>query len=179
MTRLTVNGAVLALAAGLIASAVLSGCGFRPMHASAEYGGPEAGQTLAAVEIPVIRGRVAQRIRNEIVYNVKQAGGDYQPPVYRLELLVRDSVSAIAVQQTGNATSEVYNLTASFKLYRIKDNEIVLNGVSRSKASLDRFESEFANLRARRDAENRAAHEIAESIRTRVGAFLSTEMEPS
>ena len=179
MARLTVNGAALALAAGLIVSAALTGCGFRPMHASAEYGGPEPGQTLAAVEIPVIGGRVGQRVRNEIVYDIKQAGGDYEAPNYRLEIQLRDSIDSIAVEQTGNATSEVYNLVASFKLYRINGNEILLTGTSRSKASLDRFEPEFSNLRARRDAENRAAKEIAESIRTRVGAFLSTEMEPS
>ena len=179
MARLTVNGAVLALAAVLIASATLSGCGFRPMHASAEYGGPEVGQTLAAVEIPGIGGRVGQRVRNEIVYDIKQRGGDYEAPNYRLEIRLRDSITAIAVQQTGKATSEVYNLIASFKLYRISNNEVLLKGVSRSKASLDRFEPEFSNLRARRDAENRAAKEIAESIRTRVSAFLSTEMEQS
>lgn len=179
MARLTGNCAALALAAGLIVSAALTGCGFRPMHASAEYGGPEVAQTLAAVHIPVIKGRVGQRVRNEIVYDIKQRGGDYEAPAYRLEIQVRDSITDIAVEQTGKATSQVYDLTASFKLYRITDNEVVLSGVSRSKASLDRFKPEFSNLRARRDAENRAAKEIAESIRTRVAAFLSTELEPS
>lgn len=179
MARLAVNGAVLALAASLIVSAALSGCGFRPMHASAEYGGNDPEQTLAAVDIPVISGRVGQRVRNEIVYDINQAGGDYVTPAYRLEIRLRDSITDIAVQQSGNATSQVYSLQASFKLYRISDNQVLLQGESRSKASLDRFNPIFSNLRARRDAENRAAKEIAESIRTRVGAFLSTEMEPS
>ena len=50
---------------------------------------------------------------------------------------------------------------------------IVLQGKGISRAPYNRFQEIFANVRARYDAENRAARTIADSIRTQVAAFLA------
>ena len=49
----------------------------------------------------------------------------------------------------------------------------MLQGKGISRAPYNRFQEIFANVRARYDAENRAARTVAESIRTQVAAFLA------
>ena len=42
-----------------------------------------------------------------------------------------------------------------------------------SRAAFERYQQIYSNVRARYDAENRAATTVAESIKIRVAAFLS------
>jgi len=56
----------------------------------------------------------------------------------------------------------------------IADQKVILDSKSNARAAYENVVSTFANLRARRDAEDRAARMIADSIRTQVAAFLST-----
>ncbi len=46
-------------------------------------------------------------------------------------------------------------------------------GKATSRAPYERFETIFSNVRARYDAENRAARTVAESIKVRIAAYLS------
>ena len=67
----------------------------------------------------------------------------------------------------------VFGLDADFILVRVADNQSILTSKASARAPYQKVESIFANIRARRDAENRAARTLAEHIRTRVAAFLS------
>ena len=165
--------------------ALLVGCagsgGFHPLYATAEYGGTGASEKLAALDIAPIPGRVGQRIRNELTFQAA-GGGAPLPLEYRVEIAIRESVSSTLVKIDGNATGQVYNLDASYKLIRISDKSVVAEGKSYSRAGYEREipssnptsgRSVFANVRARQDAENRAAKTIAEELRTRLMAHLS------
>ncbi len=50
---------------------------------------------------------------------------------------------------------------------------VMLQGKAISRAPYNRFQEIFANVRARYDAENRAARTVSESIKTQVAAYLS------
>ena len=50
---------------------------------------------------------------------------------------------------------------------------MLLQGKAISRAPYNRFQEIFANVRARYDAENRAARTVSESIKTQVAAFLT------
>jgi LPS-assembly lipoprotein len=50
----------------------------------------------------------------------------------------------------------------------------MLEGSSYGRAAFDRVESIFANVRAKQDAEDRAATTVANDLKTRLAAFLST-----
>lgn len=155
---------------------ILSGCGdggFRPMYGGAAVGGAGASEKLAQVDISTIPGRVGQQIRNEFIYQAS-GGGARPEPVYRLEIAVRESLTSTLIDKTGDARAQVYNLDASFKLIRIADSQVVMEGVSYSRAAFDRFNSIYSNVRAREEAETRAAKTIAEDLRTRISAFVST-----
>ena len=163
---------------GALSLAALSGCsdgsGFRPLYGSSELGGAGANEKLAALDIAPIPGRVGQRIRNELIFQAT-GGGQPLPPEYRLDIAINESVSSTLVQTDGNATAQVYNLDASFKLVRISDKQVLAEGKSYARAGFQRVTSIFANVRAREEAENRAAKTIGEELRTRLMAHLSRQ----
>ena len=77
------------------------------------------------------------------------------------------------VQITGDATGQVFQLDATFQLIDPASGKVLMQGKAISRAPYNRFQEIFANVRARYDAENRAARTISESIKTQVAAFLT------
>lgn len=162
--------AILGLAALLAGCA--DGSGFKPLYGTSAIGGAGVSEKLAAVDVAPIPGRVGQRLRNEFIYQ-STGGGTPLPPEYRLEVAVRESVSSTLVKIDGDARGQIYNLDASFKLIRMTDKAVVMEGKSYGRAGFERVKSVFANVRAREDAENRAAKTVGEELRTRVLAYLA------
>ncbi len=128
----------------------------------------------AAVTIATIPGRVGQRLRNELLFRLHPDGAA-DVPQYRLEIAIRESVASRFVRITGETTANIYTLQAGFKLISLSDNKVLLASSSRARAAFDKFKSGFANIRARIDAEDRAAREVADDITTRVAAFLADQ----
>jgi LPS-assembly lipoprotein len=155
-----------------------TGCGdsgFRPLYASSSItGAPDVGEKLAKMEVAPIPGRVGQRLRNELIYQSTGTGHEAQQPAYRLEIVVTESISATLVQIDGNSSGSVYNLNASFRLVRLDDKSIALQGQSFGRIAFQRFDSVFANVRARKEAEDRAAKTVAEDLKSRLAAYLSS-----
>jgi LPS-assembly lipoprotein len=154
-----------------------TGCGdsgFRPLYATSSItGGPDLGEKLAKMEVAPIPGRVGQRLRNELIFQSTGTGHEAIQPVYRLELVLRESISATLVQIDGNSSGSVYNLNASFRLVRLDDRSIVLQGESYGRIAFQRVDSVFSNVRARHEAEDRAAQTVAEDLKSRLAAYLS------
>lgn len=162
--------AILGLAALLAGCA--DGSGFKPLYGTSAIGGASVSEKLAAVDIAPIPGRVGQQLRNEFIYQ-STGGGTPLPPEYRLEVAVRESVTSTLVRIDGEARGQIYNLDANFKLIRMTDKAVVMEGRSYGRAGFERVNSVFANVRAREDAENRAAKTVGEELRTRVLAYLA------
>lgn len=159
----------LALAVGGCAG----GDGFRPM-----YGPTGAGvglqDKLAAVDVATIPSRVGQRIRNELIFQ-NTGGGHAATPEFKLEITIKESLGSTLVKSSGEALSQIYNLDADFKLTRISDKKVLLQGTSHARAGFERFQQIYSNVRARDDAENRAAKSIADDLKTRLAAAISRE----
>lgn len=162
--------AVLALGTPLLA-----GCGnggFKPLYGSSSVGGANVSEKLAQVDVGRVPGRVGQKVRNELIF-ATTGGGDRLPPEYRLDIAIQEAVTSTLVRQDGDAASQVYNLTANFKLTRLSDNSVALQGTSYGKAGFNRFTSIYSNVRARRSAEDRAASTVSEDLKSRISAFLA------
>jgi LPS-assembly lipoprotein len=159
-----------ALFAGL-AALVLAGCGFQPLYGGTTAGGAKLAEVMAGVDIAPIPGRVGQKLRNELIF-ANTGGGNGAPTRYKLEIAIKESVTDELVQITGDATGQVYQLDATFKLIDPANGKVLMQGKAISRAAYNRFQEIFANVRARYDAENRAARTISESIKTQVAAFL-------
>ena len=168
--RAVTTCAILAVTAPLLAAC--GNGGFRPLNGSAAVGGAGAYEKLAQVDVGKIPGRVGQKIRNDLIFQTT-GGGHRMPPNYRLDIAVQSSVTSTLVRQDGDAASQVYNLTANFKLTRLSDNSVALQGTSYSKAGFNRFTSIYSNVRARRNAEDRAATTVSEDLKSRISAYLA------
>lgn len=167
---------MIAPACTLLLGLALSGCGseagFRPLYGTTASGiGLE--EKLAQVKVAPIPSRVGQRIRNELIFQ-NTGGGTPPPPRYTLEIVITESVTSTLVQSTGESLSQIYNLNASFRLISIKDKQVVMQGTSQGRAGFERFTSIYSNVRAREDAENRAAKAVAEELKGRLAARLSS-----
>jgi LPS-assembly lipoprotein len=156
--------------AGLAALA-LAGCGFQPLYGGTTAGGQRLSEVMAGVEITPIPGRVGQKLRNELIFT-NTGGGLAAPSRYRLEIAVKESVVDQLVQITGDATGQVFQLEGTFQLFDAASGRILFQGQSVARAPYNRFQEIFANVRARYDAENRAARTMSDSIRTQVAAYL-------
>lgn len=153
----------------------LGGCGFQPLYGSGSTtaSGARLSEAMSAVDVKPIPGRVGQKLRNELIFS--NTGGNYAPePRYRLEIAIRERVIDQLVQISGDARGQVFQLEARYKLINIANGEILHQGTAVSRAPYSRFQEIFANVRARYDAENRAARTISESIKTQVAAYLAT-----
>lgn len=163
------------IAAALLTAPLLMACGdggFRPLYGSQSLGGSNVSEKLAQVDIAPIPGRVGQRIRNELIFETT-GGGNAQQAVYRLEVAIRETVAQTLIKPTGESGGGIYNLDANFRLIRISDKKVVLTGSSYGRASYERFTSIYSNVRAREDAENRAAKTVGNELQTRLAAYLS------
>lgn len=163
----------MVIAAAVMATVALGGCGWKPLYGTT-LSGADLENVMRSVEIATIPGRVGQRVRNELIFDTT-GGGTAAVPEYRLDIALRESVLNILVAKTGDPQSQTYQLYTQFKLVRLSDNTVVMKGNSNARASYDKVDSVFADIRARRDAENRAATTIADSIRVRMAAYLSAE----
>jgi LPS-assembly lipoprotein len=158
------------VAAMLIAAAVsLTACGFQPLYGTTA-GGSRLGAVMAGVEVTPIPGRVGQKLRNELIFE-NTGGGEAGPTGYKLDIVIKESVLNTLVKISGDAKEQIYELDATFKL--MKAGKVILEGKATSRASYERVETIFSNVRARVDAENRAARTVAESIKVRLAAYLS------
>lgn len=159
------------LAALAVTAAIsLAGCGIQPLYGTTA-GGSRLAAAMAGVDITPIPGRVGQRVRNELIF--ENTGGSGQATsTYKLDIVIKESVINELVKITGDAKGQVYELDATFKLIS-NDGRVVLEGKATSRAAYERFETIFSNVRARYDAENRAARTVAESIKVRIAAYLS------
>ena len=160
------------LAALAVTAAIsLAGCGIQPLYGTTA-GGSRLAAAMAGVDVTPIPGRVGQRVRNELIF--ENTGGSGQTgTTYKLDIVIKESLTNELVKISGDAKSQVYQLDATFKLVDSASGRVVLQGKGIARAPYNRFQEIFANIRARYDAENRAARSVAESIRTQIAAFLA------
>ena len=171
------------IAARLLAVAALAaltaGC-FQPMYAE-HADGTGLRDKLMTVDLPPVdkpnasrEARVGVAIRNALAFKL-YGNATGAPPLYRLVLKFTSSRSSLMVDpNTALPTSENYDLDAQFNLVEIATDKSVMTGTTFSHVSYDIPGSyqRFARARAFRDAEDRAAQEIAEHIQTRLASYF-------
>jgi LPS-assembly lipoprotein len=175
-------GIVARLIAVAALAALTAGC-FQPMYAEHTDGTPGLREKLMGVEIPPITdkpnasrdARIGVEIRNALAFKL-YGNATGMPPTHRLVLRFTSSRSSLMVDvNTGLPTSENYGIDAQYNLIEIASNKSVMTGTTFSRVSYDMPGSyqRFSRARAFRDAEDRAAQEIAENINTRLASFFT------
>ena len=159
--------AALALATGI------SACTVRPLYStSALDAGPQA--DLPAINVQEPTTRPEQVFRNTLLFGLRN-GGDGADTRYGLiyRMTVREQEIAI---ERGTGTPNAYQLTGgvSFLVKDVATGESVFGASVTSVDSYTRSSQNFANLRARRDAEDRLAKALAEMTQARLAAYFAT-----
>src|SRR3954471_9168258 len=176
--------ASMRIAARLVAVAALAaltaGC-FQPMYAEHSDGTPALRDKLMGVELPPVdkpnasrEARLGVEIRNALAFKL-YGNATGMPPTHRLGLRFSTSRSSRRVEpNAAPPSSENYGVDAQYNLIEIASNKSVMTGTTFSRVSYDipGQLQRFARARAVRDAEDRAAHEIAENIQTRLASFF-------
>jgi len=156
----------------------LSACGFKPLYGVDQSGLSDPQAELATVRVGAIPDRLGQLVRNQLVDYLTPRGQGSQK---RYDLNIRLSLSSegTALARDESATRYNLNLTASFELVDLASRKKVFVGQARSIAVYNVIDSEYATLIAQQDAERRAARDVAEELRTRLGVFFSRRTKSS
>jgi LPS-assembly lipoprotein len=177
LARVRIAARRLAVAA---LAALTAGC-FQPMYAEHSDGTPGLREKLMGVEVPPVdkpnasrEARIQVEVRNALAFKL-YGNATGMPPTHRLVLRFTTNRSSLIIDpNTGLPSSENYGIDAQYYLIELASNKSVMTGTTFSRVSYDMPGSyqRFARSRAFRDAEDRAAEEIAENIQTRLAAFF-------
>jgi LPS-assembly lipoprotein len=176
--RIRIVARLLAVAA---LAAMTAGC-FHPMYAEHTDGTPGLREKLMGVDLPPIakanasrEARVGVEVRNALAFKLYGTATG-MPPTHRLEIRFASSKTSLIVDpNTGLPSSENYGLDAQYNLIEVVSGKSVMTGTTFARVSYDMPGSyqRFSRNRAVRDAEDRAANEIAENITTRLASFFT------
>ena len=177
LARFSIAARLLAVAA---LAALTAGC-FQPIYAEHTDGSPGLREKLMGVELPPIDkpnasrdARLGVEIRNALAFKL-YGSATGMPPTHRLVIRFSTSRSSLMIDpNTALPSSENYGIDAQYNLIELTTNKSVMTGTTFSRVTYDIPGSlqRFARTRAYRDAEDRAAQEIADNIQTRLASFF-------
>lgn len=171
MTRRMVLPALMVLALAV------AGCTVRPLYSEAALtpGGVTTSAALSSVAVNPVKTRYGQEVRNQLIFLL--GGGQGQPlaPAYDLNLSVVFRREVSTILQVGNQNEPSSATIVMFGNYVLTDRATgkqVAKGSRQVPSQYDIPRQEFAAYRAQRDAENRAARELAEALRLAIAQDL-------
>ena len=168
-------------------AALTAGC-FQPMYAVARDGSPALRDKLLRIEVPPLNvpnasrnARVGVEIRNALMFKLYGSATGVPPTVHRLDDQTVSSTrsSLIVDPTTALPTIENYGIDANYQADRDRHRQ---GGADRQHLLARRHTTSPARPSASpapapcRDAEDRAAQEIAENIQTRLASFFYAGM---
>lgn len=168
------------LVAAALSLAIASGCTVRPLYSSATssvsgVAGEDAG--LGAIAINPVNTRYGQEVRNHLIFLLNGGAGQPDGAKYAMDLQVSSVSQAAAVIQVDSEnrpTAGTLRMTGSYVVKDLVTGEVVVSGKREVSSSYDQPLQQFAALRARRDAENRAARELAELLKLDIAQRMVT-----
>lgn len=160
----------LLLAAAL--PVALGGC-LRPMYGP-DTSGASIVTKLEGIIVDDVPDRLGHYLVQEVRFQLDGSGGDTKP-VYRLAMTATETVqSSIVNTSTGRATAATIIVRVNYTLTEIATAKVLLSQSAYTTASYERGPQRFESVRAARDAEIRAAKQLADQIRTRLSAWFAT-----
>lgn len=159
------------LLAGLL-PAMLAGCGFRPLYGNGSDG--EALPEFASIAVEQAEDRTTQLLRNHLLDMLNPRGAP-EKPAYRLELKVVESVSSVLVTRSDEITRNNLQMTVTYRLIDYRSGVAVQGNSLSSLVSYNLVRADYANLVSERDARARAARDLAEQLRIRLGNYFTQQ----
>lgn len=162
---------MLVLMLGAPAVLSLGACGFEPVYGKASQ---VRHAELAAIEVSPIRNRVGQLVRNHLIDRFGSMG---KPSRYRLDVVLQETQTELAVQADDKVTRFNLALSAVFNLVEIETQRTLYGSTARTVSSYNIVDSEFATVSSQKNARSRAAEEVAESIRDLLIVYFARDRQ--
>lgn len=148
----------------------LSGCGFRPLHRTAEV---RDAVPLDAIMVESIEGRKGQFLRTILTQSLTPYGTP-SAPIYRLKITLHDQTSDMGILKDLTASRAQYQVTAHLVILQGTTNKKVYETNLQAAVSYNLLsDADFSTLVARENAEMAAVRELAPQIEQVVSIFLS------
>lgn len=164
------------LAVALTVAALAGGC-FQPLYSdyTTSTVGGSVKTALRGVEIPEMKGLIGHYFRNELVFELDGSGDADGPRTSKLEAAIAESVEVVTVDYAnGRADSAVLVATATWKLTQNGTGKVLASGTNSVRVPYERSSQRFATVRAARDAQVRAAKNLATIVRGQIAADLAS-----
>ena len=150
-------------------SVLLASCQVRPLYDDTAA----TRENLGAIAYSDADDRVELEVRNQLIFMTGGGAGEPAAPQYRVDLKVESDLTGVMLEQSSDtARAGRVTVSADYTLERVSDNTVLKAGHRQVVSLVDFPAQEFAKLRAARDAENRAARELAELIRADLAMVL-------
>jgi len=164
-----VSGALRPLAAVAAAGSALAlgACGFTPLYATQ---GLAPG--LSSIEVTVPHGRLAYLLGESL--NDDLARDRDRPAIYRLDVQVASRVFARGLNLDETAAYYEDNLTVQYRLIDVATGRVMKTNSLPVEVTYAATNIPYAGIAAQEDAQQRAANEAAERIRTDLGIYFQT-----
>ncbi|UUX47947.1 LPS assembly lipoprotein LptE [Nisaea acidiphila] len=124
------------------------------------------------IKISPIPDRAGQLLRNSLRDKLTPRGVPSQPR-YRLDIGLNETRTNLVILKDATSTYSKLRMVATFALVDLQTGKPVQRGQSESTTTFNRVDSDFADLAAEKDARRRAADEISEDIRLRLGLYFN------
>ena len=161
-----ISGPIISMTVALF---ILSACQFQPLYGTNSTSNAQ----LTNITVGEVDTRTGQQVRNHLLF-LLNGGSAAIEPAYRANLRISIANKTLAnVQSVQDRTTGSIEVSVSYDLIDLATSKSVAKGKRRAKAAYDRTGQSFANSRAERDAENRAAKEAAEAIRFALASDLN------
>ncbi len=158
-----------------------AGC-FQPMYGDYSVTGrPSIVGKMNAVEVLPVDApngtrlsRVGGVVRDDLIFGLT-GGGPAPPPAYRLTVKLTSKQTQVIVDiATARPDINYYGIDATYTLLEVATGKTVVQGQTFSRVSynIPGEQQRFAGDRGLRNAEDRAARVIAESIRNRLASYF-------
>jgi len=179
--RHTVLCRLIRLATTIAIAATAAAC-FQPVYGErSAVGGSALRAALASVDVAQISApkgsrlaRIAVETRNELVFDLTGGSGS-APPTHQLKVTLVQTGGALIIDPLTQRT--VYNnfgVDAYYTMTEVASGKSVLTGTASTRVTYNApgQEQRFAQARALRDAETRAAKVVADMIRSRLASYF-------
>lgn len=167
------------LAALALALSMVAACTVRPLYSDAPAVAGEdarAKSGLHSIAIKPVSTRYAQEVRNHLIFGLNGGAGQPDNPLYTVDLGVTlQAASTATVQRVteDEPTAGTMTLTSNYVITDTKTGKVLARGVRDISSSYDVPRQGFAELRAQRNAEDRAARQLAELLRLAIAQDLA------
>jgi LPS-assembly lipoprotein len=118
--------------------------------------------------------RVGVKMRDDLIYDLTGGGGE-TAATHKLDVkLSSKTLSVIVDVNTARPDIQNYGIDANYTLTDLRTGKIVVRGTTFARVSynIPGQEQRYAGARGLRDAENRAAKVIADSIHSRLASYF-------